>query len=310
MNRNRHTFQRGYDNRIDFSEQILIRIFYVFNDITFVNFVAEFEPRQTSKKPLQLNNEFEKLKEFKLDNPHLYTRLTKNGIDKEVVSKIKAQYIDAIKDYFQLIENKAEEFKYFETYCDSYARKLEKEKRRNAYPTPIVHFRNYLDKIAVYLRTLRVEINQLVREEQQRQETIPSPPIATPPTIQPKQTSYLQIDESRFKHQLDTLHNRLKAGDFISTKRHDTFSKVFAPDNTTKIDWIGSKVSLRYFIEKLYDEKILIDLGSKWKNAENIFTIKDVKCSGLRGTTKKESPSQKDKYYLDGVIKECFTLKS
>jgi len=132
--------------------------------------VAEFEPTETSKKLLQLNNEFAELKEFQWNNRLLCARLIEDGINKEIMDKIKEQYLDAIKGYFQLIENKAEEFKYFETYCDSYARKLEKEKRRNAYPTPIVHFHNYLDKIAVYLRTLRVEINQLVHEEQQRQD--------------------------------------------------------------------------------------------------------------------------------------------
>jgi len=272
--------------------------------------VAEFEPTQTSKKPLQLNNEFEKLKEFKLDNPHLYTRLTKNGIDKEVVSKIKAQYIDAIKDYFQLIENKTEEFKYFEIKYDSYLRGVDKQKKGNAYPTPIAHFGNYLNEIAVYLRKIKVEIYKLVREEQQRKETIPHPPVAIPPTIQPKQTAHLQINESRFNHKLDTLHNRLKEGGFISTIRHDTFSKIFTRYNTTTIEWIGTKVSLRYFIEKLHDDQILIDSGSKWKNAQNIFTKKGIECSGLRGTNEKDSPSKRDKYNLDEAIKECFTLKS
>jgi len=132
--------------------------------------VAEFEPTQTSKNLLQLNNQFSELREFEWRNPRLWMRLNQNDIDKVVMNKIKAQYIDCIKNYFQRIENKAKEFEHFETYCHSYERRVDKEKKRNAYPIPIVHFGNYLDEILVHLKVLEVEIYQLVRKEQQRQD--------------------------------------------------------------------------------------------------------------------------------------------
>ena len=256
-----------------------------------------------------VGNTFADAENFKWRNRSLFEELTSDGINKDIIDHIKKHYIYAIQDYFSIIENKEEEVFYFELAVNKRKGGVEKAKTRGKtmMKPPIRYFSAYLDEMTILLRKMKIQIIKYVQEHKQKQETTP-PSLATiTPTIKPKKKAYLQINESVFEARLDTLHRKLKRGDFIKVDRHDTFSKIFNPDNKTTIEWIGTKSSLCYFIEKLHTDKILIDTGSKWKNAQNVFVKTEGNFSGLRNTIKgKLYPSSADEYKLNQAIKDSF----
>jgi len=121
--------------------------------------------------------------------------------------------------------------------------------------------------------------------------------------------SYFTLNKE-FKPLYDTLCGSLKKEGYIeSMTKEVSLKNIFSPDISSKITWVNKMNALHFFIQTLYDRKIILNNRDKFKIAREVFCKPNYEPFTLI-VKKSDFPPIAIQTKINGIIERSFPKKA